>query len=113
MNKQLIKKYKPEFDHWLNEGSVIINFDLGWCQIATEFDWSCNISVDALLVINDEYVEFRKALIEGKIIQFYDVIEQHETDPSLDKYGWRDFKSFTASSTFTFPINKYRVKPDE
>ena len=70
MNKQLINKYKHEFDHWLNEGSVLINSDLGWCPIATEFAWSCNISVDALFVINDEYVEFRKALAEGKVIEY-------------------------------------------
>ncbi len=113
MNKQLINKYKLEFDHWLKEGSVLINSDLGWCPIATEFTWSCNISVDALLVINDEYVELRKALAEGKIIQIYDAIYQHEYDPSLDRFGWRDFKSFTASSSFSKTPDLYRIKPDE
>lgn len=113
MNKELINKYKPEFDHWLNGGSVLINSDLGWCPIATEFTWSCNISVNALFVINDEYVEFRKALAEGKIIQIYDAIYQHEYDPSLDRFGWKDFKSFTASSSFSKTPDLYRIKPDE
>ncbi len=113
MNKQLINKYKHEFDHWLNEGSVLINSDLGWCPIATEFTWSCNISVDTVFVINDEYSEFRKALAKGKIIQIYDVIEQHISNPSLDKFGWKDFKSFTASSSFSKTPDLYRIKPDE
>ena len=113
MNKELINKYKKEFNHWLKEGSVLINSDLGWCPITTEFAWGCNISVDALLVINDEYVEFRKALAEGKIIQIYDAIYQHEYDPSLDRFGWRDFKSFTASSSFSKTPDLYRIKPDE
>ena len=113
MNKQLINKYKLEFNHWLNEGSVLINSDLGWCPIATEFTWSCNISVNALFVINDEYVELRKALAEGKIIQIYDAIYQHEYDPSLDRFGWRDFKSFTASSSFSKTPDLYRIKPYE
>ena len=113
MNKELINKYKHEFDHWLNEGSVLINSDLGWCPIATEFTWSCNISVDALFVINDEYVELRKALAEGKTVQIYDAIYQHEYDPSLDRFGWRDFKFFTASSSFSKTPDLYRIKPDE
>lgn len=109
MNKELINKYKHEFDHWLNEGSVLINSDLGWCPIATEFAWSCNISVDALLVINDEYVEFRKALTEGKTIQL------NEAEKFADSNrGWVDLscKSF-GKSTHLFPINYYRIKPDE
>lgn len=109
MNKQLINKYKPEFDHWLNEGSVLINSDLGWCPIATEFTWSCNISVDALLIINDEYSELRKALAEGKTIQL------NEAEKFADSNrGWVDLscKSF-GKSTHLFPVNYYRIKPDE
>ena len=112
MNKQLINKYKPEFDHWLNGGKILykhINSNAWW----NHEPWDYSPDYVTVIIINDDYVELRKALIEGKIIQFYDVTEQHETDPLLDKYGWRDFKSFTASSTFTFPINEYRVKPDE
>ena len=109
MNKELINKYKPEFDHWLKEGSVLINSDLGWCPIATEFAWSCNISVDALFVINDEYVEFRKALAEGKTIQLN---EAHKFADS--NRGWVDLYCISlGKSTHLFPVNYYRIKPDE
>ena len=99
MNKELINKYKPEFDHWLNGGSVLINSDLGWCPIAREFTWSCNISVNALLVINDEYSEFRKALAEGKIVQY------------LGQYSnmWHEVQE----PDFNLHPTCYRIKPDE
>ena len=100
MNKQLINKYKPEFDHWLNEGSVLINSDLGWCPIATEFAWSCNISVDTVFVINDEYSEFRKALAEGKIIQINNSKPETWIDIDTDKLA-------------NYNPSFLRIKPDE
>ena len=100
MNKQLINKYKKEFDHWLNGGSILIKSDLGWCPIATEFAWSCNISVDALLVINDEYVEFRKALAEGETIQINNSNPETWIDIDTDKLAHYN-PSFL------------RIKPDE
>lgn len=100
MNKQLINKYKKEFDHWLNGGSILIKSDLGWCPIATEFAWSCNISVDALLVINDEYVEFHKALAEGETIQINNSNPETWIDIDTDKLAHYN-PSFL------------RIKPDE
>ena len=99
MNKQLINKYKHEFDHWLNEGSVLINSDLGWCPIATEFTWSCNISVNALFVINDEYSEFRKALAEGKVIEYL----------GQSSNLWHE----VPEPDFNLHPTCYRIKPDE
>ncbi len=112
MNKQLINKYKPEFDHWLNEGKLLCytEVDGPYYEVTDEkWDFVCDIG----FIINDEYVELRKALTEGKIIQIYDVIEQHISNPSLDKFGWKDFKSFTASSPFSKTPDFYRIKPDE
>ena len=99
MNKQLINKYKLEFDHWLNGGSVLINSDLGWCPIATEFTWSCNISVDALFVINDEYSEFRKALAEDKVIEYL----------GQSSNVWHEVQE----PDFNLHPTCYRIKPDE
>ena len=98
MNKQLINKYKPEFDHWLNGGSILIKSDLGWCPIATEFAWSCNISVDALFVFNDEYVEFRKALAEGKTIEYL----------GQSSNVWHEVQE----PDFNLHPTCYRIKPD-
>lgn len=100
MNKQLINKYKPEFDHWLNGGSVLIKSGLGWCPIDTEFAWSCNTSVDALLVINDEYSEFRKSLAEGKTIQIDNSNPETWIDIDTDKLA-------------NYNPSFLRIKPDE
>ena len=112
MNKELINKYKPEFDHWLNEGKLLCYTEVEgpYYEVTDEkWDFVCDIG----FIINDEYVELRKALAEGKTIQIYDVIEQHPSDRTFDKFGWRDFKSFTASSSFSKTPDLYRIKPDE
>ena len=74
MNKELIKKYKAEFDHWLNGGKVISKYTLTptWSNCQSEDIWRIpdkNIS-KVLIVIDDEYVEFRKAMAEGKIVEY-------------------------------------------
>ena len=113
MNKELIKKYKKEFDHWLYEGSLLMSDKniKTWITL-TNNTWNITEQyIDILLiVIDDEYVDLRKALIDGKTIQFYDVVKQHETNPSLDVYGWQDFKSFKPDSSFTFAVDRYRIK---
>ena len=119
MNKQLINKYKPEFDHWLNEGKLLCYTEVEgpYYEVTDEkWDFVCDIG----FIINDEYVELRKALINGKTIQIYDAIEQHPSDRTFDKFGWRfdkfgwrDFKSFTPSSSFSKTPDLYRIKPDE
>ena len=112
MNKQLINKYKPEFDYFLNEGKLLCytEVDGPYYEVTDEkWDFVCDIG----FIINDEYVEFRKALAEGKTIQIYDVIEQHLSDRTFDKFGWRDFKSFTSSSSFSKTPDLYRIKPYE
>ena len=119
MNKQLINKYKPEFNHWLNEGSVLLGIrdlvksTIKWYPSVSDPFEEESTSGELLIIINDEYVEFRKALAEGKTIQIYDVIEQHLSDRTFDKFGWRDFKSFTSSSSFSKTPDLYRIKPYE
>ena len=121
MNKELINKYKLEFDHWLKNPDGLLFYDEhhnGWHNLHCDYQWNCTIAeIEEFgkygYVINDEYVELRKALAEGKVIQIYDVIEQHPSDRTFDKFGWRDFKSFTASSSFSKTPDLYRIKPDE
>ena len=69
MNKELINKYKPEFDHWLNEGKILYkhtNSNAWW----NEEPWSYSLSYVTAIIIKDEYVELRKALAEGKTIEY-------------------------------------------
>ena len=116
MRKETVIKFEKEFIAWCKGESVlkgspmsICNRDLYWEEVKDFADWK---ALDTVYVLNDSYSTYRKALIDGKTIQFYDVVEQHETNPSLDVYGWRDFKSFKPNSSFTFPIDKYRIKED-
>ena len=76
MIKELIKKYKAEFDHWMNGGNVqafyIKDDEPKWLtdEECIEYEGRDNFSHiiknllgpdDVLIIIDDEYVEFRKA----------------------------------------------------
>lgn len=101
MNKEFIKTYFKEFEHWLNGGKVLSKYTLlpEWSDNQTEDIWripSKDIS-KVLIVINDEYVEFRKALAEGKTIQYID----------REEY-WNDIK-FNIDN---YHLSKLRIKPE-
>lgn len=121
MNKKLIKTYFEEFNHWLNGGKVRAYYkkddEPSWftdkecidCDNNDNFNHILKNSLgpdDVLIVIDDEYVEFRKALAEGKAIQHV----SHTTGE------WVDFnKGFepTPSYTFLSTPEYYRIKPNE
>lgn len=99
MNKKLIKKYKVEFDHWLNGGKLQAKFVSDPWEEAPEGIFSYS-AVNFVLVIDDEYVEFRRALAEGKTIQYY-----------VDGFvGWQDVKSLNQSC---MNPASFRIKPEE
>ena len=126
MNKELIKKYKKEFDHWLNEGSLlarVITSDEDdflytiWYEVDNKVlaleKWTSNYLFNLTdiqtnyykpqFIINDEYVELRKALIEGKTIQ-------HNASYLYSaKEYWIDLQE----CSFPSPFETYRVKHDE
>ena len=114
MNIELIKKYKTEFDHFLNEGKLLcaLKDELKWIN-TTEATWSFKDTECIFIIIDDEYSHLRKALCDGKIIQIWEVIEQHVSDSSKDIYGWKDFKSLKPHSPFGGEIHNYRIKPKE
>ena len=103
MNKELIKKYKAEFEYWLNVGKLQAKFVYNQWVEAPKDIFSYNM-VNFVLVIDDEYVEFRKALAEGKIIQQQDYYSKEWIDMKTDKFHG-------ASDTQYEGI--YRIKPDE
>lgn len=107
MNKELIKKYKNEFNHWLN-GGEILTYDNHHCiwhilHPDSKWDFTKDLQEDEEYnsygyVINDDFVEFRKALAEGKTIQF-------------NNAGiWKDIKFIVIGKDET-PSN-YRIKPE-
>ena len=94
MNKEVIKKYKAEFNWWLNGGTLLIKMNAGWTVLSEEYSWHL---AKELIVINDEYVELRKALAEGKTIQY------------KNKEGvWWDDDVLNFSEGW-----EYRIKPNE
>ena len=104
MNKDLIKKHKTEFDHWLNDSELLClldNPDENWFKVSKDTKiWEDNYDRDIKsIIIDDEYVEFRKALAEGKTIQIQNKFNQEFTD--LD------------NAIFSGPVIYYRVKPEE
>ena len=124
MNKELIKKYSAEFSNWLNGGKILAYYkkddEPKWwtdeesisCGGNDNFSNIIEKSLspdDVLIVIDDSYSIYRKALAEGKIIQLDEAAKF--SDPNR---GWVDLscKSF-GSSTHLFPVNYYRIKPEE
>lgn len=74
MNKQLIITYFEEFKHWLNGGKILIHYG-EWVPVALDAKWEFYISDLEKMgsfgyIIDDYYVEFRKALAEGKIVEY-------------------------------------------
>ncbi len=98
MTKTQIEKH-GEVIKWFidnqNKGVWYIMQGREYWQISLE----PNFYEDYTYVQNDEYAEFRKALADGKTIQYY-----------VDSFvGWQDTKTF--DNTFDLP-NSYRIKPD-
>ena len=123
MNLELIKKYEKEFLHMLHGGTILsrvltsdeddetytIWYEVNACNNMEKWssDYLFNLSdikceyYKPQFIINDEYVEFRKALTEGKTVQFKSLIIQ----------TW-----CTAQLSHTFgniPVSSYRIKPEE
>ena len=102
MNKQLITTYFEEFKHWLNGGKLQAKFVNDPWEEASKDIFSYSM-VNFILVIDDEYVEFRKALAEGKTIQYY--------NDSFMK--WQDcINQISPSRQFLVHPTKYRIKPE-
>lgn len=105
MNKELIIKYKIEFDHSLYGGKLQVKFVNDPWEEAPEDIFSYS-TVNFVLVIDDEYVEFRRALAEGKTIQHI----------SATTGEWVDFnKRFEPTPSYTFLATPeyYRIKLEE
>lgn len=98
MNKELIKKYKAEFEHWLNGGEIRYKHkdSVAWWDRGC---WDYSTNYVQAIIIKDEYVEFRKALAEGKTIQIINKFNEE----------WMDLNMVA----FSGPAEYYRIKPEE
>ena len=101
MNKKIINKYKAEFDYWLNGGSLCIyrtDTEEFW-EPTTILNWDPSKPETILYIINDKYVEFRKALAEGKVIEYL----------GQSSNVWHEVQE----PDFNLHPTCYRIKPDE
>ena len=113
MNKELIKKYKAEFEHWLNGGELLYSYiddKLLWKSM-DEIDKNTypvytrnpfQLSEHHIIIINDEYVEFRKALAEGKTVEV--AVDYND----IDGYIWKNIED---DEFHHFNIDEIRIKP--
>ena len=106
MNKELINKYKPEFDHWLNGGEILkASYDFedskmsAWYKVECNENWNFSNVYDYRFIINDEYSIYRKALAEGKAIEYL----------GQSSNTWHELPE----PNFVLHPTCYRIKPDE
>ena len=109
MIKELIKKYKIEFDHWMNGGTLLYrHFDHKkqefeeWEVCDGGFLWNVRPIKHPCMIINDEYVEFRKALAEGKTVEV--AVDYND----VDGYIWKNIED---NEFHHFHIDEIRIKP--
>ena len=115
MNKELIKTYFEEFNHWINGGKILAYYikddeprwytddELISCDDIDNFTNIIQNSLepeDVLIIIDDEYIEFRGALANGKIVEYLDFRDE-----------WRDLKE-NCVLIEAIPLKDLRIKPE-
>lgn len=116
-NKQLLIKFKREFLHWLEGGAVWRgNYDhvRGWSWVRWRTDekpnWEQSLDDTIAFVIDDEYAVYRKAEVEGKIVQFNfgNYGEFKEDFPNK----WKDVDAAVGILADRAHPNNYRIEPE-
>ena len=106
MNTELIKKYKAEFDHFLNGGELLIRYYdyedreyKEWKEVDRNYNWNDGSLYKApQFIINDNFSELRKALCDGKTVQAY--------------YKFNDTWNYIIKPEFKDNVSNYRIKPE-
>ena len=112
MNLELIRKYEKEFLHMLHGGKVLMgkkdpitNTTKWYPSVLNPF---VETSDTIVIVINDMYLSCRKALAEGKTIQFFNTKERLY-DSSKPLHTWQDIGTIHPQGR----PSDYRIKPEE
>ena len=106
MNKEIVKKYKKEFEHWLSGNSILIYDNKNWIEINPNTNLWETVHNEVRFVINDEYVEFRKAMTDDKII------EANKTQ-CIENPMWREIIADKEGILQYYLPSNLRVKPEE
>ena len=102
MNLELIKKYEKEFLHMLHGGKLKYFTGREWLSYSSAEIWTGNN--DLKIIIDDEYLPYRKALAEGKTVQYMNSNGEIKSLDDWGNIGWKQFKGC---------VENYRIKPDE
>lgn len=107
MNLNLIRKYLPEFNSYVKGQQLTLGYKTHWGTYEwTDLvwaDWDSSIN-EHIIIINDEYLPYRKALAEGKTVQYMNSNGEIKSLDDWDNIGWKQFKGC---------VENYRIKPDE
>ena len=125
MNRELIKTYKTEFDHWLNGGNTQVyhknDDEPKWWTDKESINYSGvdNFSYiidkylgpeDVLVVIDDEFAEFRTAMAEGKIVQYN--FGNYGINKKDFPNSWKDLDLSVGILADRACPENYRIKPE-
>ena len=84
MRKETIIKYEKEFLAWCKGESVLLGVTdpmhdrtLIWREVRDFNDWE---PLDTVYIFNDSYSIYRKAMLEGKIVQKQDYFNKQWLD---------------------------------
>ncbi len=115
MRKETILNYEKEFLAWCKGESILLGAPdsmheklLVWREVRDFNDWK---PLDTVYVLNDSYSTYRKALAEGKTVQYnfgnYGINRKDFPD------SWKDLdQSIGILADRACPEN-YRIKPEE
>lgn len=103
MNKQLIIRYFEEFKHWLDGGKLLHKDVFNNWENSGDI-WDLKAEQIKAVIINDELVEYRKALAEGKVVEF-----RH---PQVGFTLWEIVTPEHLFQSLIVPGREYRIKPE-
>lgn len=104
MKKEIVKKYWNEVTHWKDGGKIAI-YRTNTEELSEPTDnigWVDDDNV--VYLIADEYLEFRLALVQGKIVQ-HNFSKSGKEFPNI----WKDMETLK----FYGKPDEYRIKPEE
>lgn len=103
MTKEQARTHGEVIKWWIDntDKCVWIKKDVGWMLYDEP-----TFHIEDVYVQNDEYAEFRKALVDGKQLQYKCWYPNQKTK-------WKDFTAVTATANFDVAIDYLRIKPDE
>lgn len=84
INKELVSKYKNEFEHWLTDGKLLCQYttNKGWWQEVSnddEFIWT-KPPENVIIIINDEFADIKKTYYANELerLEYFTLLHKWE-----------------------------------